>query len=281
MHDTEIKDTIRFHYQELSKNQKKLAEFIIENFVKIPFLSVHEVSEESGISTATIVRFSQRIGFSGYGELRDAISLVLQESWTKSTFPPITDLTDDVATSVARQDLKDIEDTFKQLGKEDFKRAVDYILDARVVYVAGLGVSYLLAQILAYQLSQVGVDARALHQGSASFLEQLLFMKPDDLLIALSYPPYSKETIETSKAASEKNLRVIAITNSPASPITFYSTLNLVAKSENVLFTNSCAAISVLINALTTECAHSDRPRSEKRLTDVETIHRGLVETIP
>ncbi|MFC1619558.1 MurR/RpiR family transcriptional regulator [Candidatus Neomarinimicrobiota bacterium] len=281
MHDIEIKDTIRLHYQELSKNQKKLAEYIIENFVKVPFLSVQEVSEDSGTSTATIVRFSQRIGFSGYSELRDAISLVLQESWTKSVFPSITSLTDDVVASVAKQDLKDIEDTFKHLSKEDFTRAVDYILDAHAVYTAGLGVSYLLAQILAYQLSQVGIDAKALHQGSASFLEQLLFFKPNDLLIAMSYPPYSKETIETAKITSEKNLRVIAITNSPASPITFYSTLNLVAKSENVLFTNSCAAISVLINAITTECAHSDRSRSEKRLTDVESIHKGLVETIP
>lgn len=281
MTEIEIKEKIRSHYQDLSKNQKILAEYIIENLGRIPFLSVHEISEASGTSTATIVRFAQRIGFTGYSDLRDAISVVLQESMTKSTFPPITNLADDVVTSVASQDLKDIEDTFNYLRAEDFRRTVDYILEARAVYSAGLGVSYLLAQILAYQLSQVGIDAKALHQGSASFLEQLLFLGPNDLLIALSYPPYSRETIETAKVASERNLRVIAITNSPASPITFYSTLNLVARSENVLFTNSFAAISVLINAITTECARSDQSRSEKRLTDVETIHKGFVETIP
>ncbi|UCH10033.1 MAG: MurR/RpiR family transcriptional regulator [Fidelibacterota bacterium] len=281
MTEVEIKEKIRNHYQELSRNQKLLAEYIIDHLDRIPFLSVQEVSDNSGASTATIVRFAQRIGFSGYGDLKEAISLVLQESFKKNVFPSMAGLGDDVLSSVARQDLQDINDTLVGLDRDDFNRTIELILQADIVYTAGLGVSYLLAQLLAYQLNQAGIESRSLQRGSTSFLEQLLFAGEEDLLIVLSYPPYSKETIEAAKYAIEKKVKVVAITNKPASPVTFYSTISLVARSENVLYTNSFAAMAVLMNAIATECASGDKPRAEQMLHEVERIYKSYGDTIP
>jgi DNA-binding MurR/RpiR family transcriptional regulator len=67
-------------------------------------------------------------------------------------------------------------------------------------------------------------------------------------------------------------IKVISITNAEASPITFYSKANLIVKSENMLFTNSFAAISVLINAIATACAIKDKQRAKKVLKESEEI---------
>ena len=137
------------------------------------------------------------------------------------------------------------------------------ILNSNRVFTAGLGISYLLAEILAYQLNQVAVDATAFKNNYCPFYEQMPLLNKKDLIITLSFPPYSKDTIEVAKIASEKNIKVIAITNKEASPITFFSKVNLIVHSENMLFTNSFAAISVIINALATSCALKNKTRTK------------------
>jgi DNA-binding MurR/RpiR family transcriptional regulator len=87
-----------------------------------------------------------------------------------------------------------------------------------------------------------------------------------------SFPPYSKETIELAKYTSERGIKVISITNKHSSPITFYTKSNLIVESKNMLFTNSFAAISVLINAIATACAVKDKARAKKILKESEDI---------
>ena len=82
----------------------------------------------------------------------------------------------------------------------------------------------------------------------------------------MSFPPYSKETIDMAKFVYGSDIKVISITNKLSAPATFYSNLSLIVKSENMLFTNSLSAISVLINAMATECALRDKKRAKRML---------------
>ena len=70
----EIKEKITSKYNSLPKNQKKIADYFVNNFDKIPFVKVQDLSEATGASVASIVRFSQRAGFKGFSELRDSIA---------------------------------------------------------------------------------------------------------------------------------------------------------------------------------------------------------------
>lgn len=269
----EIKNRIRSNYEALPKNQRKIADFCIENFDKVPFLNVQDISEATNASVASVVRFTQRIGFSGFSEMREQIARDLQNHLeSKAIFPLIENLEDDTLTSVANIDIANINETLKIVERENFQRAVELINAARRVYTAGLGISFLLGEILAYQLNQIGVLASAFRQGSADFLEQALFLNKTDMLAVFSFMPYSRETLNLAQYASEKHIPVLAITNRYASPITFFSTVSIAVKSENMLFTNSFAAISVLINALSTECALQNKPRAEAMLKSMNRL---------
>ncbi|MBZ0199876.1 MAG: MurR/RpiR family transcriptional regulator, partial [Ignavibacteriaceae bacterium] len=267
----EIKEKIQQSYQVLPKNQRKIADYFINNFDKISFQNVNEVSKATDASVASIVRFSQRIGFSGYSQLREAIAEVLKYQLSNKVIFPLLEsqkLKDDILTSVANVDIKNINDTLSIIDRENFSNAVSLILKSKRVYTAGLGISYLLAEILAYQLTQVAIDSAVLKHSHTLFHEQILFLDKSDLIITFSFPPYSKETVDAAKFAHERNIKVVSITNKDASPVTFYSEINLIVKSENMLFTNSFAAISVLINAIATACAYKNKNKAKKILEE-------------
>lgn len=244
---------------------------------------MQNLSEKTGASVASIVRFAQRAGYKGFSELREAIAASLQKGLRNSEIFPLLEIhkvEDDLLTEVANLDIKNINDTLNFIEREIFNYVIERISSAEMVHTAGLGISYLLAEILAYQLTQVGIKSAVLEHTHTLFHEQILFLNPKDLLIVFSFPPYSKETVDLARYAEEKKIDVISITNKPASPITFYTKANLIVESRNMLFTNSFAAISVLINAIATSCAVKDKTRAKKILKESEEIMESQHQTI-
>ena len=271
----EIKEKIRSCYQVLPKNQKKLADFFIENFDHIPFYSVHDISEATSMSVASVVRFSQSVGFKGFLEMRSEISVDLQKQLRDNSIFPLVDdktLKDDTLTAVANHDINNINETLNLIDRKNFSEAVRLILNSERVFTMGLGISFLLSEIFAYQLKQVAIDASNFAHNYESFMEQIPFLSRKDLIICFSFPPYSKETIEAAKFAKSRNVKIVSITNKIASPISFSSDISLIVRSKNFLFTNSFAAVSVLINAITTECARLNKSKTKKFLNDINDI---------
>jgi DNA-binding MurR/RpiR family transcriptional regulator len=272
----EIITRIQDHYDSLSKNHKKLADYFIDNFDAIPFLSVQQIAESTLLSVASVVRFAQKIGFNGYLEMREEISQNLQEQIKKKELFALIDIKNDLKednfTLIANQEIKNISETVNLIDRKNFDKSIKIILQSNRVYTAGLGISYLLVEILAYQLSQVANSTSNFSHSHSSFLEQLLYVNNDDALITLSFPPYSMETIEAAKFAQKKKIKVIAITNKISAPISRFSDVQLIVKSENLLFTNSFSAISVLINAIATECALKNRINANKIVVELNKL---------
>lgn len=94
---------------------------------------------------------------------------------------------EDLLTEVANQDIKNINDTLNLVERKTFDYVIDRILKSERVFTAGLGISYLLAEILAYQLTQVGISASVLQHSHTLFNEHILFLNPKDLLIVFLF----------------------------------------------------------------------------------------------
>ncbi len=270
-----LKSAIQESYDDLSKNQKRIADFILNNFDRIPFQSVQEVSEATSLSVASIVRFAQKIGFKGFLELRDQIAKSLQHRIkNQQIFSLINNknLKEDTFTSVANHDINNINNTLHSLDRNHFANSINLLLRADKVHTAGLGISYLLAEILSYQLNQVAIKSNCLIHTHTSFMEQVLTLNKKDVIVAFSLPPYSNETIDAVKFAKSKGIKTIAITNKESSPVTFYSETQLVIQSKNMLFTNSFSSIAVLINAIATECAVRNKSKANKMLKELNEV---------
>ncbi len=245
------------HYSRLSANQKKVADFLLQNMREAAFLSVTEIGARCGASKATVVRFAQELGFNGFMDLRDRMAEAVNSEYAVFSQVPPGGLGSgfDSLFQVARLDVENINETFSQLDRTVFLAVVESVQSAGLVYSAGLGISYLLAEILAYTLVQVGLKAVSLRQGYQTFPDQIPLMSERDVLLVFSFPPYSEETLTLAARAKSAGIPVIAVTNSLTAPVAASASLVLPVRSENLIYCNSIASSLVVINALATEIA--------------------------
>jgi len=272
----DLQGLIQSAYPDLPENQRKVADVLVQRLREVPFLSVLDLQEISGTSKATVVRLAQNLGFSGYLELRDRVREGAQSELSGAEpFPLLSgESTEETLTAVARQDVKNITQTIGQIDRAAFDRVTDLILKATHVYACGLGISSLLASVLSYSLNQVAVRATSFSHEHETFFEQMHQVRPTDVVIAFSFRPYSRETVDTVRALASRGVPVVAITDRVTAPICFVSKAALPIVCQNLLFTNSISAVSVLINALTTEVALRNRRRATDNLRKTEQLLR-------
>ncbi len=270
----DLKALIQRKYDGLPENQRKVADFLIQNIREAPFLSVMEIEDRSGASKATVVRLAQSLGFSGFLEMRaELIRGVQSQMKIREMFPLLPRKgRGETLTAVANQDIENINRTISQLDRKVFTDVSQMILRASHVYTLGLGISSLMARILAYSLSQVAIRSTSFVHDYETFIEQIHLFDRSDLVIAFSFPPYSKETIEVVRAASRRKTPIVAVTDRVTSPVSLYAARVIPVVSQNMLFTNSFSAISVIINALTTEIALRNRGKALKNLKESEKL---------
>lgn len=269
-----LKRRISAEYESLPKNQKAVADFLVRSMQEAAFLSVVEIGERSGVSKATVVRFAQRLGFEGFISFRNALQAAVQQRYSDiQRFELLPQKNGQTIHEVALQDVQNINQTIEQLSREQFGAIVSMLREAHTIYTFGLGISSLMARIMAYSLNQVAQPASVIADAELSFEEQLSFIDESDVLVCLSFPPYSARTLEVARQARKHGMKVAGITDTHTAPITEHSAHYLCVKSENLLFTNSIAAISMVVNALITEMALQDKKAA---LRHIHELHRRM-----
>lgn len=276
-----LKEVIQASYPDLTKNHKRIADYFLANMEKVPFLSVQELSLEVKASVASVVRFAQQIGYSGYSELREDVSSILQNKISNGDiFNPSEALNPktDLLSSIAGIEVKNINSTLQSLDRASLAQVVKSILKADKVYTAGLGVSYYMSEVLAYQLNQVAVNADNLRHDSMLLIEQIPFIKKNDFIVFFSFPPYSKETIEAAELACTLGIKSAAITNKTTAPITRFTDHQLLVSSENLLYTNALTGIAVLINTIVTECGRKNKEKARVMISLLKGVENSYTE---
>ncbi|HUI65890.1 MAG TPA: hypothetical protein VL126_13690, partial [Bacteroidota bacterium] len=114
---TDLKAQIQAKYPHLTDNQRKVADFLLEHISEAPFLSVVELEKRSGASKATVVRFAQSLGFSGFLEMRERLLRGVKSQMTITEVFPLLPQPNrqETLTAVAHQDVKNINETINQI----------------------------------------------------------------------------------------------------------------------------------------------------------------------
>lgn len=255
-------------------NQKKLAEYLLENMNLVPLLPIQDIAQQARVSKASVVRFAQQIGYKGFKELKEAFSSSLIDQLSPTEKYKVATLEQDnrvdSVTLVAENVMTNIHETLKYIDKKKFTQAVDAIIRANNIYCLGLELSASLSQLMTFLLCLYHYPAHHLSLDYLRFKEQVAHMSEDDLLIAFSFSPYSRETVEAIAHAKQKGLTSIAFTDKKTAPIRNFATYSFQIKTDNLMFSNSVGAITVLINAIITELNFRDRERTLKALENIE-----------
>ena len=243
---------IKILYNEMGKAEKQIADWIFENPRKIISLSIVELAELCGCSEATIVRFSKRLGLSGYQELK--ISLAA-ESGISTINASIT--SDDSAFDMFEKVCNDIycslELTKKILNKDDLALAAQKIYSANKIVIFGLGNSASVATDASHKFLRAGLNAVSYSDNHMQVIAAS-HLKEGDVAIGISHSGSSKDIVDALKISHERGAATIAITNVGKSPILKHTDIVLSTKSDetqyNILALNSRIVQLAIIDAL-------------------------------
>ncbi len=272
------KDLIRLinsNYSEFSKGQKLIAQFITEQYDKAAFMTAAKLGEKVGVSESTVVRFAIALGYEGYPELQRALQELIK---TKLTTVQRIEMTSDYARGndifrrILKSDMDNIRSTYEKVDVHAYESVVDYLLDGKKIYIIGLRTSTVLAEFMGFYLNLILGNVQVVSQGISDIYEQLFNVGEGDVVVAISYPRYSRRTIEVMGFVKSKGATTVAITDGPLSPLLNYADLSLYAKSNMASFVDSLVAPLSLINALIIAVSLREKDRVTNAFERLEEI---------
>ncbi len=246
-------DKIKQQMPSFSKGQKSIAHYIIEEYDKAAFMTAAKLGQMVGVSESTVVRFATELGYDGYPQLQKAMQEMIRSKLTILQRMEVSNnrIGDDVLARVLEQDVEKIKTTMEETSRQDFNQAVELITHARCIYIFGVGSSEALAVFLRYYFSLVFDNViHVVTSSETAIFEQMLRIGHEDVLVGISFPRYSRRAVKAARFATDRGAKVIAITDSMASPMAQQAGCVLLARSDMVSFADSLVAPLSLINAL-------------------------------
>ena len=250
----ELLNKIDKNYEQMSKGQKLLADYILKNYDKAVFLTAAKLGKVVGVSEATVVRFATQLGYQGYPGFQKALEELVRNKLNsiqrmEVTYGRISQ--SEILASVLQSDIEKIKLTLANMDQNAFELAVDTILNAKRIYVVGIRSCAPLANFLSFYLNLIFDNVTSVHTNSSSeIFEQLIRIGAEDVIIGISFPRYSMRTLKALEFASNRKAKVITLTDSVHSPMTLYSSCNLIARSDMASIVDSLVAPLSVVNAL-------------------------------
>lgn len=237
-----------------SKGQRLIAKYIQTEYGQAAFMTAAKLGETVGVSESTVVRFATELGYSGYPKMQQAMQEMIRDKLTSFQRIEVSQSrigNGSVIDHVLNSDIDNIKQTIEETSREDFKKSVQAICNAKTIYIYGLRSSSALASFLGYYLGLIFGNVKVISTADrARLYEELNRISEDDVMIAISFPRYSHHISTAMKFAMDRNANVIAITDSMNSPIAQASKYVLLARSDMATIVDSLVAPLSLINAL-------------------------------
>ncbi|WRS28090.1 MurR/RpiR family transcriptional regulator [Oscillospiraceae bacterium MB08-C2-2] len=237
-----------------SKGQKRIGNYIKENYQKAAFMTALKLGETVGVSESTVVRFATEIGFEGYPQLQKNLQEMTRNRLTSVQRMEVTNErigSDDVLTRVLQTDIDKIKNTMEEIDKSAFDAAVASIIAARKIFIIGIRSAAVLSGFLNYYFTHIFDNVHTIDTASTSgIFEQMMRIGPEDVFLGITFSRYSKRTVKAAAYARDCGAKVIAITDSYSAPICAVADHVLIAKSDMASFVDSLVAPLSLINAL-------------------------------
>ena len=245
---------IRNMSHQFSKGQKMIASFITSQYEKAAFMTAAKLGKVVDVSESTVVRFATELGYEGYPKLQKALQEIVRSKLTSVQRMEVSSnkLNEkNVLKEVLASDIERIKQTMEEIDEDSFNNIVDCLMSANTIYILGVRSSFTLANFLWFYLNFMFDNVKLISTYSSSQMsEQMFKAREGDVVVAISFPRYSRSTVKAVQYVKEKGATIITLTDSVLSPLASLADYILTARSDMISFADSLAAPLSVINAL-------------------------------
>ncbi|CEH34763.1 MurR/RpiR family transcriptional regulator [Romboutsia lituseburensis] len=266
---------IQAQYPRFSKGQKLIAQYILSNYDKVAFMTACKLGDTVGVSESTVVRFANALGYSGYPKLQAALQeLIKNKLTTVQRVEMAKEYSDDytILNKVLKSDMDNIKTTLEEIDHKAFEDSANRLLKARKIYILGMRSSFTIAQYLGFYLDIILDNVHIIRMDMGDAFEQIVRIDENDVIIAISFPRYSKKSYQIVNYAKEKGAHIISLTDSLFAPVASLADNTLLVKSNMASFVDSLVPALSIVNALIVAVGMKEKDDIKEYFDDLETI---------
>lgn len=219
-----VRELIRQHFQTLTQSERKFANALLENYPAAGLASITIVAGNAGVSTPTVARTVQKLGFKGYPQFHQALLRELEakglgptqrrSNWSSEA--PETHSLNRFAQAVTGN----LEQTFANIETDKFDQAVKCLADTEQhLYIVGGRITHALADYAFTHFQAIRPRVTYMTPSSSTWPHYVLDMKPGETLLIFDIRRYETNLLGLAELVSKRGARIILITDQWASPI--------------------------------------------------------------
>lgn len=206
-------DQISKHYESLTPSFRKVADFILNHTLDAAFMTATELGQRVNVDAATVIRFSQSIGYTGYRQLSREVQRYVQNQVTQHYHVAAHTKSEDTLLLSLQEGLQQNLKYFSTTETGHLAEAVKALNEASKVWFSGELTSYPMVQNLATSLKITGMDTETFRPDITAITNAVAQMKAGDALLVLAGESPDIDVGYAVKLARDRGVKTICITS--------------------------------------------------------------------
>ncbi len=272
-----IAELLRTRFDALKPAERKIATHLLSNYPMAGMVSITELSRNGGVSTPTVMRTLNKIGFTSFVSFQKALKQELSEvladpvekhgQWARDT--PREHVLNQVADSV----VDNLRDTLNQLSHETFNRVVDLLSDQeRGLHLAGGRITHTFAEYMGTHLEVIRRNVHRMPASASLWPHHLLDVEEQDILVVFDVRRYEADTLRLAELARSRGMTVILFTDQWLSPIAQHARYSFPVRIEAPSGWDSGVTTLFLIESMIIAVEKRLWPKTSSRMQELERI---------
>jgi DNA-binding MurR/RpiR family transcriptional regulator len=281
---TTIEQLVKGEFDGLSAAQKKVAEYLLLHPDECALWTAKQISREAGVSEATVIRLAYALGFGNFSDMQQRLrERMLRSSAAAWSVPSAANAAPDEGNRLAgviENDIAILKQLQQQLDMEELWRAVDSLIRADRVLVAGYRASHATAYWFALMLEMARDNVLLCPSGGDEYAK-LFQLTENSVAVVISFPRYSREIITLTQLAKRQNAKIIAVTDRLLSPVGRISDIALTtevnAETSMISISSAISLLNLLLYGIQLKDQQQFQIR-QQRLEQFYTVSEQYIE---
>lgn len=261
----------------LSAGQKKVANYLIENLNQAAFKTAFQIGRQAAVSETTVIRLSYALGFESFSEMQ----AIIQEELLQQSQPGYRNVSlkeyrsSDSFKRVILNEIQLLKQLINQTNVQEIWKAVDAIIKADQVLIAGHMLSHAAAYWFSYMLGSIR-DHVTLCSPTGEFFEKFCNLTENSVVVVFSFPRYSNDTIKLAECVAKHGICLITVTDRLLSPVGRISDIVLTTEENAQTGSNSIASVISLVDLIIEGIHEKDQERIQIHQQKLEKLYSSF-----